>query len=227
MIGVTKTDTKLKYYFDWLDYFGVKYRLLDYGQSEAGYKDFENCSGLILTGGVDIYPELYCDWDTAETKGTYNPERDGFELKILEMAIAAEKPVLGICRGVQLINVYFGGSLIYDILDQRGTDHSRFTDGSPRFHEIRIFERTLLHEITGESSGTVNSYHHQAVDRLGNGLTPNCRTPDGIVEGVEYEDPLDKPFLLGIQWHPERMEPTDTFSSSIIKRFISECRVSV
>jgi len=227
MIGIAKTDTKLKFYFDWLDYFGVKYELLDYEESVSGYKNLENCSGLILTGGVDIYPELYCDWDTAETKGTYKPERDGFELKILEMVLASGKPVLGICRGMQLMNVYFGGSLIYDILDQRGTDHSRFPDGKPRLHEIRIFESTLLHEITGTDSGTVNSYHHQAVDRLGNGLTPNCRSVDGIVEGLEYEDPNDKPFLLGIQWHPERMEPTDIFSSSIIKRFISECQVSV
>ena len=227
MIGITKTDTKLNFYFEWLDRFGVKYELLDYEASDAGFKQFENCSGLILTGGVDIYPELYCDWDTAETKGTYKPERDGFELKVLEMAIASGKPVLGICRGLQLINVFFGGSLIYDIPDQRRIDHSRFPDGSPRYHEIRIFENTLLREIIGNDSGTVNSYHHQAVDRLGNGLTPNCRSTDGIVEGIEYEDPFDKPFMLGVQWHPERMEPKDIFSANLINRFISECQISV
>ena len=227
MIGISKTDTNFHLYCVWLDHFGVRYKALDYKMSEEGFKDFEDCNGLILTGGVDIYPEIYCDWDTAETKGTYNPERDGFELKILEMAVSSEKPVLGICRGMQVMNVYFLGSLIFDIKDQRGTDHSKIIQSEPIFHEIRIFEGSLLHDITGVTSGIVNSYHHQAVDRMGNGLTPNARSVDGIVEGMEYEDKTGKPFLLGIQWHPERSDPEDTFSANIIKRFINECKVSV
>ncbi len=223
MIGISKTDTKFQLYCEWLDHFGAKYTVLDYHNSDQGYADFNDCKGLILTGGVDVYPELYCDWDTAETKGTYIPERDGFELRLIDMAVKAGKPILAICRGMQILNVYFNGSLIYDIKEQRGAEHTKVSAEVPRIHDVKIYEGTLLSEIAGISEGSANSYHHQAVDRLGEGLTTNCRAFDGIVEGLEYEDRNGKPFLLGIQWHPERSDYEDVLSSEIIKRFLREC----
>ncbi|MBX7043582.1 MAG: gamma-glutamyl-gamma-aminobutyrate hydrolase family protein [Ignavibacteria bacterium] len=224
MIGLSKSERKIELYQQWLEYFGGRSELLDYRNSEEGYEKFEKCSGLVLTGGVDIYPEIYCDWDTPETKGSYIPERDGFELKLLEMAVSAGKPVLAICRGLQVLNVFFNGSLIFDIEEQRGVVHTSTNKDEPLFHDVVIYENTLLHELTGITKGNVNSYHHQAVDRLGDGLTVNCRSVDGIVEGIEYEDRSGKPFLLGIQWHPERSGFDAVLSANIVKPFISKCK---
>lgn len=223
-IGLSRTATSFEKYEKWLGYFGVKYEVLDFEKPDSGLAGFRDCAGLILTGGVDIYPEIYCDWDTPETKGTYNPARDGFELKLMEAAVREGKPVLGICRGQQLINVFFEGSLIFDIPSQRNVEHDGKADRNALLHEIQIFRGTLLHEITGIESGKINSYHHQAVDRLGNSLIANCRSTDGIVEGIEYEDKTGKPFLLGIQWHPERSDnPEEVLSAKILERFIKEC----
>lgn len=223
MIGLSKSERKIELYCKWLEHFGAKYRILDFENSVDGFRDFDECSGLILTGGVDVYPEIYCDWDTAKTKGTYKPERDGFELKLIELALKEQKPILAICRGLQILNVYFNGSLIFDIEEQRGTVHTELADHQPRFHEVSIYPGTLLHEITGITGGSVNSYHHQAVDRIGDGLRVNCRSVDGIVEGLEYENSNEKPFLLGIQWHPERSDPDLILSAAIIRNFLQEC----
>ncbi|MBK8552014.1 MAG: gamma-glutamyl-gamma-aminobutyrate hydrolase family protein [Ignavibacteria bacterium] len=179
---------------------------------------------MLLSGGVDIYPEIYCDWDTVETKGTYNPERDGFELKVLEKAIQRKIPILGICRGLELVNVYFRGSLIFDLEEIRGVNHKRISPAEDRFHEIRIFRDTLLHEILNLDNATVNSSHHQSIDRLGEGLMINSKSDDGIVEGIEYADKTDKPFFIGVQWHPERFSDFNSpVSKNILDRFISEC----
>lgn len=225
-IGISRSDTNFLRYENWLKYFEIEYIVLDYLFPEEGYKFFNECDGLILSGGVDIYPELFCDWDTKETKGTYNPARDGFELRLIEEAVTSGKPVLGICRGLQLINVFFRGSLIFDLLEIRNVDHEEISKSEQRFHDITIIKDTLLFDITGFERSNVNSYHHQAVDRLGEGLRINAKSDDGIIEGIEYADRSLKPFLLGIQWHPERIEdPDNPFSKNILERFITECKL--
>lgn len=223
-IGLSKTESKFARYTEWLDKFNVNYEILDYENHETDLQKLGDCSGLILSGGVDIYPELYCDWDTKETKGTYNPSRDGFELNLLEKALEMKIPVFAICRGLQIVNVYFRGSLIFDIGETRNVDHTKISSTEDRMHKVRIFRDTLLGKITGTEEAEVTSSHHQSVDRLGEGLIINAKSDDGIVEGIEFADKTGKPFLIGLQWHPERfLNPEEPASGNILKYFINEC----
>ncbi len=223
-IGISKSNTEWDKYLIWLEYFNVQYHILDY-QNKVDINKLDDCSGLILTGGVDIYPEIYFDWDSSDRKGTYFPERDGFELKLLEKAINNHIPILGICRGNQLINVYFKGNLIFDLETQRNVNHTKISDEENRIHSIEIFENTLLQNIVKSKTGEVTSSHHQAIDRPGEGLIINSKSPDRIIEGIEYENKANKTFLLGIQWHPERFSDYETpFSKNIIERFVKETK---
>ncbi|MEO8447660.1 MAG: gamma-glutamyl-gamma-aminobutyrate hydrolase family protein [bacterium] len=226
MIGVTKTESKFDRCIKWLDHFKADYIILDYENHEKDLKKFDDCSGLLLTGGVDIYPEIYCDWDTVKTKGTYKPERDGFELKLLEKAIERNIPILAICRGLQLVNVYYRGSLIFDLEEIRGVDHTRISPTEDRTHNIKIFEDTLLYDITNQTEAKVTSSHHQSIDRLGEGLMVNAKAVDGVIEGIEYFDKSNKAFFIGVQWHPERfLDFDEPCSGAILEKFISECEV--
>lgn len=223
VIGITKSESKFDRCINWLKYFKVKYIILDFQNHDADLKKLDECSGLILSGGIDIYPEIYCDWDTKETKGTYSPERDGFELTLIQKSIDNKIPLLGVCRGLQLVNVFFRGSLIFDLEEIRTVNHRRVSPSEDRLHEIRIFDGTLLREIMGVTKETVTSSHHQAIDRLGEGLMINAKTDDGIIEGIEYADKSGKPFFIGVQWHPERFKNFDSpASKNILDKFISE-----
>jgi putative glutamine amidotransferase len=222
MIGITKCERDFDKYLNWLDYFNARYCVLDYKDEET-FKKFDVCSGLILSGGIDIYPEIYNDWETADDAGSFNPERDGFELNLLRIAVDRMVPVLGICRGCQLINVYFRGSLIYDIETVRNVNHRKLCDKQQRLHDVNILPDSLLSDILKTKTGKVTSSHHQAVDRPGEGLIVSAKAPDGIIEAIEYGDKSGKHFLLGIQWHPERFENFENeLSKNIILKFISE-----
>lgn len=223
-IGISKSESKFDKYTNWLEHFNVQYEVLDYENSDEGIKKFENCSGLILSGGVDIYPEIFCDWDTPQTKGTYKPERDGFELNLLERAIKRNMPVLGVCRGLQLINVYFRGSLIFDLEEIRNVNHRKISPTEDRKHIMNIFDGTLLKEIIQENSVEVNSSHHQSVDRLGEGLMTSAKSPDGVVEAIEYADKTNKNFMAAVQYHPERFLNYEASpAKNLLERFIDEC----
>lgn len=223
-IAITKTDSKLERMIAWVEHFKVDYIILDHNTDKPDTSKLDECSGLLLSGGVDIYPEIYCDWDTTETKGTYDPERDGFELKLIERALEMKMPILGICRGLQIMNVYFRGSLIFDLEEIRNVCHSKITPVIDRLHEVNIFPGTLLNEITGVTKATITSSHHQAVDRLGEGLMINAKADDGIIEGIEFTEKKDKSFFVAVQWHPERFENFDEpASKNILERFIKEC----
>ncbi len=112
--------------------------------------------------------------------------------------------VLGVCRGLQLINVHLKGTLIQD-LGVEGDQTHMAGGGADKQHKVVVEEGTLLREVVGGKGGVANSAHHQAVGRLGTGLRVNCRAEDGTIEGLEWADPAGKPFMLAVQWHPERM----------------------
>lgn len=165
--------------------------------------------GLLISGGdFDIEPKLYGEKRRKEC-GPAVPERTKSELLLLASALAAHKPVLGICGGCQLINVYFGGSLYQDIPAQKknALAHSQPRPHARPSHRVAVAARTRLAAITGAASFAVNSTHHQAVKMPGRGLLPSAVAPDGVIEGIEAADGR---FIVGVQWHPEfliRLKP--------------------
>jgi len=225
-IAISKSNSKFAYYVKWVEDNNQPYVILDW--EENNFEDIKECSSLLLTGGADIYPEFYSDWSETGIRNNnsvndYIPERDGFEFKLIDYAIDSRIPVLGICRGMQLINCRLNGSLINDIETVRGVNHRKIADYEDRYHTVNVTSGTLLNEITGEKTGTVNSSHHQGIDRMGEGLKISARSLDGIVEGFEWDETSGKSFLLAVQWHPERMnDKSSPFTRNIIERFIQE-----
>jgi putative glutamine amidotransferase len=219
--GISRCDRKFEFYLKWLESAGIKYIILDYKNNN--FDDIKECSSLLLTGGDDIFPEFYNDWEDGRDRSKYIPERDGFEFRLFDYALNKSLPILGICRGMQLINVRLNGSLISDIETVRGTNHKKISDTEDRVHSVTVLENTLLHEIVENINGIISSSHHQAIDRLGEGLMITAKADDGIIEAVEWTDKKNKQFMLGIQWHPERMKDlSNTFNKNILLRFKKE-----
>jgi len=160
--------------------------------------------GLLLTGGDDVHPRLFGEVPHPRID-LVDERRDRFEIALLRAARERGLPVLGICRGVQLMNVALGGSLYQDLPSQaeNAMGHAQKTLEEGPWHEIEIRPGTRLAEILGETRVAVNSYHHQACRRVAEGLSVTATTADGIVEALE--DP-GHPFFLGVQWHPEVLE---------------------
>ena len=151
--------------------------------------------GLVFSGGSDLTPEEYGAEAHPETKGT-NPARDRGELALLTAALARDLPVLAICRGVEVLNVVRGGDLVQHLPDVVGNNNHREVPGTFADHPVRVDPSSRL----GEVHGAVKSSHHQGLGRIGEGLREVAWAEDGIVEALE--DP-DKPFVVGVLWHPE------------------------
>ncbi|HAX47653.1 MAG TPA: gamma-glutamyl-gamma-aminobutyrate hydrolase family protein [Ignavibacteria bacterium] len=220
-VGITRSNSNFINYYKWLEENDLPYIILDWEKNN--FDDIKKCSALLLTGGVDIFPEFYNDWEDGKKREDYIPARDGFEFKLLEFAFENKYPVLGICRGLQVINCKLNGSLINDIETIRNTNHRKISETEDRLHGVNVKSNTLLLEVVGETSGIINSSHHQAIDRLGEGLLVSARADDGIIEAIEWETKTGKPFMLAVQWHPERMpDKNSRFSKNIIDKFREE-----
>jgi putative glutamine amidotransferase len=162
----------------------------------------ERIDGLMLAGGADIDPGTYGMTAHAETVETV-PERDLFEVALAREAVERDLPVLGICRGMQLINVALGGTLTQHLPEHLGhQEHRRVLgtfDGSD--HDVEVIEGTLAHGVIGATHHATKSHHHQGVDRLGEGLSVSATSAlDDLVEAIELPG---RSFVLGVQWHPE------------------------
>jgi putative glutamine amidotransferase len=179
----------------------------------------ENCDGILFSGGEDLQPQLYGKPEYVEKFGLQEiiPERDQFEYEVLEKALAVGKPVLGICRGLQLINVFLGGTLVPDIPFILHSDGHGKKNGLDRSHQIRIEQGSLLHSICGLEQGVVNSAHHQSADQPADSLKITAFSDPGVVEAMEWKEPSTKPWLLMVQWHPERMSDLSSPFSAFIK----------
>lgn len=222
-IGLTNCGSgqkKQSYYVNWLQSVnGIEVVELSAEKNNAG--DLENCSGLVLSGGIDVHPSYYNNFKTDYPGAEgFDEARDQFEKKVFDLAQKKQLPVLGVCRGLQFINCLMGGTLIQDL-----GDLNKIHEGGPdKIHDVKIVNGTLLRNVSGLSKGSVNSSHHQAIEKLGGGLKINCKADDGTIEGIERTE-QGKSFLLAVQWHPERMEDQDNpLSKNIRDRFLEAAR---
>jgi putative glutamine amidotransferase len=171
---------------------------------------YDLMDGLLLTGGEDVEPARYGEAVVHETVSAV-PERDDLELTLLEWALADRLPLLAICRGIQILNVAMGGSLVQDLPSQRSGavrhDQSRGDPALPRtvpHHPVELVPGSFLAGLLGGGPLEVNSLHHQGLARVAPGLLAVGRAPDGLVEAVEAPG-APVPFLVGVQWHPEEL----------------------
>src|SRR5215471_4801725 len=226
-IGISFTNTAFQNYWNWFtpDDLQNDVELVELNFQKNNIEDIPGCDGFVLTGGVDVHPSFYngnSAYDNIPVE--FEPDRDRFEESIYRYSQLHKLPVLGICRGMQLVNVLEGGKLIQD-LDNGNARHKK--EASDKQHNIVAESKSLLQQISGSASGYVNSAHHQAIDpdAIGENLLANAYADDNdkIIEGLEFKDKTDKGFMLCIQWHPERMEDREgnPFSQNIKQQFVA------
>lgn len=184
----------------------------------------EGMSGLVLTGGEDVDPAHYGRAPHPEL-GEVHAARDAFELALAAAAQRRCLPTLAICRGLQVVNVALGGTLVQDLPSEwaDAIAHDGGPDRSARIHSVRVKEDTRLARALGATELTVNSFHHQSLASLGAGLHAVAHAPDGVIEGVESA-PGDW-WVLGVQWHPEELtESPDDWDRSLFRAFADAVR---
>ena len=182
---------------------------------------YERLDGVFLAGGVDIDPASYRE-DKLDVCGRTDPDRDQVELQLTRWAIEDGKPVLGVCRGMQVVNVACGGSLLQDVeqASARFLKHDYFpAQGFARdhlAHEAMVTPGSFLHHVYGGATILVNSMHHQGIRELGHDLAATVRAPDDLVEGIEG---TRENFLIGVQWHPEMLIEGDAGTRRLFTEF--------
>lgn len=182
--------------------------------------------GLLFSGGVDVDP-VHWGEEPAPSLGTVDPERDTLELALARLALSSrrELPILGICRGIQLLNIAAGGTVVQDL----GSWSSKIRTAVPLLkhsqdapdwygtHQVSLAEHSMLTSIFGCAALRVNSYHHQAVDKVAPGFVVTAAAPDGVIEGIEAPG---QRFAVGVQWHPERMWDRDPLEQKLFEAFV-------
>jgi putative glutamine amidotransferase len=179
----------------------------------------DRVDGLVLAGGADVDPASYGDPPHPSTRGT-SPERDAFELALLRAALERDMPVLGICRGMQILNVALGGGIQQHLPDVVGHEDHRHTPGAFADHQVRIEPGSLVARVVGREAEPVKSHHHQALDRLGSGVVASgWSVDDDVVEAIELPE---QRFALGVLWHPEEDE-----ASRVLRALVDEARTRI
>lgn len=231
-IAVSKAVPEKSYinYINWLQTADSTVICLDmyHLEIDSTLKLFAECDGLLLTGGTDIYPGKY--GKESDTSRCWEPDfkRDSIEIALIHAALQQEKPILGICRGLQLLNVYLGGSLYIDLPTDLDTIVKHQCENKYEcYHDLEIQQGSLLFDIAGESSGITNSNHHQGIEQLASPLEGIAYTNDGLIESIQWKNKSNKPFLLGVQWHPERMDYNNPLSGNIAHRYLKEVTLSL
>ncbi|MBL7997524.1 MAG: gamma-glutamyl-gamma-aminobutyrate hydrolase family protein [Candidatus Kapabacteria bacterium] len=191
---------------------------------EEAYAVLERCQGFVLTGGADVHPARYGKPGDAE-RCHLELERDELEFALVQRAHEMNLPMLGICRGFQVLNVAFGGSLIVDIpTDTQTTIEHRAMNGTDSIHDIEVESGSILAKVSRTFEGSVNSAHHQGIDVLSQYFREAARSSDGLIEAIEVAEPTGgNPFILAVQWHPERMDWNSPYSLPIAHQFLFEC----
>lgn len=191
------------------------------GEEEQQYL-LSLCDGLVLTGGNDIDPALYGETVLNDTV-VIAPERDAGEPRLCELALRRNLPILGICRGMQILNVYFGGTLYQDLPSQVDSTvtHSMEKPYHRTCHNCLLTAGSPLFELTGQTQIDVNSHHHQAVKDVAPGFQVMGRCGDGVIEAIWKPDAV---FLWAVQWHPEKIWDIEESSAKIFEAFIAACK---
>lgn len=189
------------------------------------------CEGVLLTGGDDVEPELYAKRVPVrlrETVVTADPARDLFELILIDEVFRQGKPLFAICRGLQILNVALGGTLLIDVVRQRADamNHARMDKKNQIVHEVEVESGSTLAKATGTLRFGVNSSHHQAVEKVAKPLRATAVSRDGIVEGLELRPAVRQllPFLVAVQFHPERLFARHEEHLGLFKSFVHACR---
>jgi putative glutamine amidotransferase len=193
---------------------GALVALLPPAQPGAADELLQRVDGLLLAGGGDIEPARYGAADHPAQYGT-DPARDELELELARAAVRLEVPTLGICRGVQLLNVAFGGTLAQHLPDRDGLLEHR-NEAKQAMHDVEVAAGSRLAAALGQATASCLSHHHQGLDRLGEGFRPVAWAPDGVVEGIER----DRGWTVGVLWHPESTAQRDPVQHRLLASFV-------
>jgi gamma-glutamyl-gamma-aminobutyrate hydrolase PuuD len=207
-------------YFTWLNKLHPGVEITDFSNRDPAdfVRSIRVYSGLLLTGGGDIHPGFYGNTDIGGHCINMDAERDKREWKMIETAVKYDLPIMAICRGMQMINVVWGGTLFTDIPSflSNSIIHK---DHEDVYHPVSVIPGSLIHSITQCTSEIVNSSHHQAVDRLAPGMAVTSCSSDGVIEAIEHINSR-LAFCVGVQWHPERMDILNPMSGKLGRAFI-------
>ncbi|GIN87218.1 gamma-glutamyl hydrolase [Heyndrickxia sporothermodurans] len=183
----------------------------------------EKIDGLVLSGGGDIDPTLFGE-EPHQKLGAISPGRDSLEIALIHRFLEANKPVLAICRGIQILSIATGGDMFQDIYSQSNLELLQHSQNATRYHfshYVKVESNSLLADIAGQTEFKVNSFHHQAVRNVVKPLVVTARASDGVIEAIESSE---HNFVLGLQWHPEPLALNeDHISKAIFQRFVQAC----
>jgi putative glutamine amidotransferase len=217
-IGITRADINNQNYSKWIAETNPEIEIVELAFENSNLKDAERCHGIILSGGIDMHPSFFLEEYSEsyfDAPPSFMKTRDQFELNVLAICMDSKIPVLGICRGLQLMNVFFKGTLVIDIGEEKNKNHRR-ENGMDKTHSLSILPDSVLKTIINQSVGTCNSAHHQVIDNLAENFKAVAFSDDGLIEAIEPISPQSH-FVIAVQWHPERMPDQDNPTTKNIK----------
>ena len=225
-IGITETEASYENYPLWIK--GIDGTIEIIKLAAKKFDDISKCSGIVLSGGIDIHPRFYGNkrLNYPNAPEIFKEERDEFEIKIFETSQKIDLPVLAICRGMQLVNICLGGTLIQDLEENKKSNH-RKQNNIDGIHDIKIDRDSFLFSLCNTEAVTINSAHHQGLDVIASELRVSARSSDGVAEVIERKDIHNRPFFLGVQGHPERfgkIQPDNIFINNIRLQFIEAAK---
>jgi len=229
VIGISNSTTRFEFYPRWVLGNDLHLQIVLLAAHLSTEHLLSTCDALVLTGGTDLHPASYqsnrLDYPHAPKDGWDEP-RDYFEQNLFRKAMELQIPVLAICRGLQLVNVTMGGSLIPDV-EEAGKNNHRRSEMGDRVHSIQITPGTQLFALAGTQETIINSAHHQAVDRLADDLMISALSEDHVIEALEWKEREKNTPLLAVQWHPERTDSShsESLSSAIRNWLLQQARL--